>query len=79
MGLEELIHAVEKHPEVYDSSLSSYHDRYKCKLAWPDICRDVFMDWESLTEKKEIQTRWRSICDRFQKDFQAFNSSKSGS
>ncbi|XP_041437931.1 uncharacterized protein LOC121399958 [Xenopus laevis] len=85
MGLEELIHAVEKHPEVYDSSLSSYHDRYKRKLAWLDICKDVFMDWESLTEtqqklkEKEIQTRWRSIRDRFRKDFQASNSTKSGS
>ncbi|XP_068111617.1 uncharacterized protein [Hyperolius riggenbachi] len=85
INVQELIRAVEEHPELYDSSLASYSDCYKKKEAWVDVTRRVTPHWQSMSKKerelqeRQLKIRWKSLRDRFKRDLNALGSQRSGS
>ncbi|XP_069612727.1 uncharacterized protein [Ranitomeya imitator] len=82
---ETLINLVEANPSIWDQSDSSHHDIVKNRKLWDQIiCHfDPRYMEKSTTSKKKIadavHTRWRSIRDRFVRDYRNSQNAPSGS
>ncbi|XP_069591711.1 uncharacterized protein [Ranitomeya imitator] len=82
---ETLINLVEANPSIWDQSDSSHHDIVKNRKLWDQIiCHfDPRYMEKSTTSKKKIadavHTRWKSIRDRFVRDYRNSQNAPSGS
>ncbi|XP_077106820.1 uncharacterized protein LOC143807224 [Ranitomeya variabilis] len=82
---ETLINLVEANPSIWDQSDSSHHDIVKNRKLWDQIiCHfDPRYMEKSTTSKKKIadavHTRWKSIRDRFVRDYRNNQNAASGS
>ncbi|XP_072281176.1 uncharacterized protein [Pyxicephalus adspersus] len=85
INVQELIRAIEEHPELYDTSLASYSDCYKKKEAWVEVTRRVTPHWHTMSRKerelqeRQLKIRWKSLRDRFKRDLNALGSQRTGS
>ncbi|XP_077119084.1 uncharacterized protein LOC143775125 [Ranitomeya variabilis] len=82
---ETLINLVEANPSIWDQSDSTHHDIVKNRKLWDQIiCHfDPRYMEKSTTSKKKIadavHTRWKSIRDRFVRDYRNNHNAQSGS
>ncbi|XP_077136437.1 uncharacterized protein LOC143793395 [Ranitomeya variabilis] len=82
---ETLINLVEANPSIWDQSDSSHHDIVKNRKLWDQIISHFdprYMEKSSTSKKKiadAVHTRWKSIRDRFVRDYRNSQNPPSGS
>ncbi|XP_069610567.1 uncharacterized protein [Ranitomeya imitator] len=82
---ETLITLVEANPSIWDQSDSSHHDIIKNRKLWDKIICQLdprYLEKSASSKKKiadAVHTRWRSIRDRFVRDFRNSQNTPSGS
>ncbi|XP_077109537.1 uncharacterized protein LOC143766056 [Ranitomeya variabilis] len=81
---ETLITLVEANPSIWDQSDSSHNDIIKNRKLWEKIICQLdprYLDKSASSKKKianAVYTRWRSIRDRFVRDFRSSQNTPSG-
>ncbi|XP_077111157.1 uncharacterized protein LOC143767023 [Ranitomeya variabilis] len=81
---ETLINLVEANPSIWDQSDSSHHDIVKNRKLWDQIISHFdprYMEKSSTSKKKiadAVHTRWKSIRDRFVRDYRNSQNVPSG-
>ncbi|XP_077137773.1 uncharacterized protein LOC143803899 [Ranitomeya variabilis] len=82
---ETLINLVEANPSIWDQRDSSHHDIVKNRKLWDQIISHFdprYMEKSSTSKKKiadAVHTRWKSIRDRFVRDYRNSQNPPSGS
>ncbi|XP_063895317.1 uncharacterized protein LOC126054629 [Helicoverpa armigera] len=80
---ENLIINIERHPCLWDLNNPDYHNRDVKDLAWEQICKNVFDDWENCLDKTnkcaELKKKWANIRDYYRKEVQRNKNIPSGS
>ncbi|XP_056384117.1 uncharacterized protein LOC130277469 [Hyla sarda] len=75
---------VEAHSILWDKSPESHKDRFLKEEAWTEIFKGLFSTWDSKTSREQgaieetVTKRWRSLRDRFLKEYNKRVASGSG-
>ncbi|XP_026324281.1 uncharacterized protein LOC113233371 [Hyposmocoma kahamanoa] len=66
--------SVEQYPCIWDINHADYRNRDIKDLAWEQICKEVYDDWETCADKSnkcaELKKRWTNIRDYYRKEVQ---------
>ncbi|KAI5635104.1 alcohol dehydrogenase transcription factor myb/SANT-like domain-containing protein [Phthorimaea operculella] len=80
---QDLIMAIEKYPCIWNIHDQDYHNRDVKDLAWEQVCKEVFRDWDNCTDKPkkcaELKKKWQNIKDYYKKEIQKEKNTPSGS
>ncbi|XP_040294942.1 uncharacterized protein LOC121006090 [Bufo bufo] len=80
-----LIQLVEARPALWDHTDRRHADHNATRLLWHEICKAIVPNWEDLRDRQrdqcraQIMVRWRSIRDRYKKDYNEELRAPSGS
>ncbi|XP_040297390.1 uncharacterized protein LOC121008761 [Bufo bufo] len=72
---ELLIQMVEDRPPLWDHTDRRHADHHATRLLWLEICKVLVPNWDDLNESQReecrttILVRWRSMRDRYKKDY----------
>ncbi|XP_069811751.1 uncharacterized protein [Dendropsophus ebraccatus] len=85
LNAEALIYAVQERPSLWDQSDPQHADIVQNRRLWEEIFSEIVPNWEVLPQKqkrkigKDLQTRWRSMRDRYIRDHNEESRIPSGS
>ncbi|XP_040272525.1 corrinoid adenosyltransferase [Bufo bufo] len=85
INVHQLIELVKQNPALWDQTDPGHSDRVVTRRIWESIFQTLVPDWDEFSRKekapyeKQIQTRWRSLRDRFMRELAEMRKLPSGS
>ncbi|XP_075703196.1 uncharacterized protein LOC142667560 isoform X2 [Rhinoderma darwinii] len=73
INVNALISEVQARRNIWDKQIPGYSNRTQRQHSWEEICVALYPDWVTRTNKeqgeieKDLQNRWKSVRDRFQR------------